>query len=129
MCFSYSMFTDIYYLYEYIYIYIHTSHYITSYYTTLHYSTLNCTPLHYITLHYTTLHYITLHTYAPIYFYTYMYTLVFFNLSMGCNQENIRQRPAALHLQVPSPSRGSWVNICKIHIYIYIILYVGYAYM
>ena len=63
-----------------------------------------------------------------------MYTLVFFNLSMGCNQENIRQRPAALHLQVPSPSRGSWVNICKIHIYIYHIvcrlcIYVNYIYM
>ena len=63
-----------------------------------------------------------------------MYTLVFFNLSMGCNQENIRQRPAALHLQVPSPSRGSWVNICKIHIYIYHIvcrlcIYVNYIYI
>ena len=49
---------------KYIYIYMHTLHYITLHYITLHYITSHHISFHFISFHYITLHYITLHSHT-----------------------------------------------------------------
>ena len=62
--------------YIYIYIHIHTLHYITLHYITLHYIYITLHTIHYITLHYITLHYIyiTLHIihYITLHYISYI---------------------------------------------------------
>ena len=123
MYFSYSIFTDIYYLYEYIYIYIH---HITLHHITLHYTTVHSTALHYTRLHYITLHY--------IHMLQYIFTRICIHWCSSIYQWVVTRKTFAKD-QLRCTSKyhlhpGDLGSIYVIYIYIYhIVCRYKYAYM
>ena len=67
------------YLSTYIYLHLHTYHYITSHHITLQYITVHCSTLQYITVHYSTLQYILAVHYSTVHYTTLQYIAVLYS--------------------------------------------------